>query len=96
MQALFEEVPLASWIRMCSVWMAGRSLDDGEGVSALPELWQRDLGNGGHDFRRYTDALADLVRGDLVSDEPERRGQRIGPATSSWFRQLPDGMDLAA
>lgn len=95
-QELSAEVPLAAGVRVRSLRVEGRALDDCTRLPALPSVRERDFGNGRHDVRPYADASADLVCRDLVSDEPEGRGKRIGSAAGSWGRQLSDGLDVAA
>ena len=50
----------------------------------------------GIDLRGHSKAIAPLVPGDVVRDQPEARGQCARPATHSWPGQLSDRLGLAA
>src|SRR5271163_1650545 len=47
-------------------------------------------------FSGYAHALAELVSGDVVCDQPEERRQRSGSETGSGTAELSDGVDVVA
>lgn len=61
------------WRRQC--------LDDGEGPAPMRNLSAADIVDRGNDYRGHAETVANLVRGDVVRDQPEERRKCAGPAT---------------
>ena len=78
------------------VLLRNRRLADGAGSVAMQPVSASNIGDGGDDLRGHSKAIAPLVPGDVVRDQPEARGQCARPATHSWPGQLSDRLGLAA
>ena len=65
-----------------------RLVADGGRATSLRGLSLGDLGYGGHDLRRHTDAARELVRGDLVRGQSEARRLGARAAAGVGLRQL--------
>jgi transposase-like protein len=66
-----------------SVLRGHGGMADSAGPIAVRGMPAANVGNRGNDLRRYAEAVAALVPGDVVRDEPEARGQCVGGATHS-------------
>ena len=78
-------------------WLRRRKgLDDGEEGAPLRGLSTADVAYRRHDFRGYAEAVADLVSGYVVRDQPEERRKCAGPAAPPGLGQLSDGLGLVA
>ena len=73
-----------------------KGLDDGEEGAPLRGLSTADVADRRYDSRGYAEAVADLVSGNVVRDQPEERWKCAGPATHPGLGQLSDGLGLAA
>jgi hypothetical protein len=80
---------------MSVLWFPKAALGDFAGLFALPGMPEGNLNHSRHRVRANSDALEDLVLGDVAYYEPETRSQRTWPSAGSWFGQLPDSVDLA-
>ena len=78
------------------VLLRNRRLADGAGSVAMQPVSASNIADGGDDLRGHSKAIAPLVPGDVVRDQPEARGQCTRPATHSWPGQLSDRLGLAA
>ena len=78
------------------VLLRNRRLADGAGSVAMQPVSASNIGDDGDDLRGHSKAIAPLVPGDVVRDQPEARGQCARPATHSWPGQLSDRLGLAA
>ena len=65
------------------VLLRNRRLADGAGSVAMQPVSASNIGDGGDDLRGHSKAIAPLVPGDVVRDQPEARGQCARPATHS-------------
>ena len=70
------------------VLLRNRRLADGAGSVAMQPVSASNIGDGGDDLRGHSKAIAPLVPGDVVRDQPEARGQCARPATHSG---VPEG-----
>ena len=57
------------------VLLRNRRLADGAGSVAMQPVSASNIGDGGDDLRGHSKAIAPLVPGDVVRDQPEARGQ---------------------
>ena len=71
-------VPLARWLCMPTMREDGRALDDGTRLPALSGLRSGGFGHRRHDLRGDSHFFAHLVQCDVVCDQSERWGQRLG------------------
>ena len=55
-----------------------------------------DFGDCGNDLSGQPPAFDPVVPGGVVSDQPEERSQRHGPAARFGLEELQDGLDYAA
>ena len=62
------------------VLLRNRRLADGAGSVAMQPVSASNIGDGGDDLRGHSKAIAPLVPGDVVRDQPEARGQCARPA----------------
>ena len=67
-----------------------------QGAVSLPGLQLADFGYGGNDLPPNPEAVAGVVRSNLVCDESETWSKRLGSSAGVGARQLPHGLDLAA
>src|SRR5665647_3802567 len=72
------------------------SLGHGAGVASLPGVRSADFGDGRDLVRGHALTLASVVRSALARDQPEKRGQRTGPAAGVGAGELSDGVEFAA
>ena len=86
---------MARWLRVSGLWWEQVVVHEASTL-AMRRLPASDFGDGGHDLRWHPEAVAGLVSGDVVRNEPEVWGQRSRPSASSWPWKLPDCMELAA
>jgi len=73
-----------------------KGLDDGEGCAPMRRMSTADLADRRYDSRGHAEAIADLVSGDVVRDQPEEWWKCAGPAAPPGPGQLSDGLGLAA
>lgn len=59
---------------------------------AVPRLWPWRASDSGNGLPSHAVAPAGVVPGDLVGDEPEERGERLGTPTHPGVESLRDGM----
>ena len=85
---------LAGWFSLSGLRGDG-GMDDGPGPASMRWMRSPNIADRGDDFRGDAEAVAALVPGDVVRDEPEAWGQCPGRAKDTWSWQLPDGVDLA-
>ena len=79
MPGLSRQAAVAGRVPLPDMRRAG-SLGHGAGLASLPGVRSADLGDGGDLVRGHAFALAAVVRSALACDQPEKRGQRPGPA----------------
>ncbi len=80
---------------MSTMWLQKAALGYFARLSALPEMSEGDLNHSRNRVRANSEALEDLVLGDVARYGPEARGQRTWSSACTWFGQLPDSVDLA-
>lgn len=72
------------------------SLGHGAGLASLPGVRSADFGDSGDLVRGHAFAVASVVRSALARDQPEKRGQRLGPAAGIGAGELSHGVEFAA
>lgn len=92
---LYSSASLAQRIPMSTMWFQKVALGYLARLSALPGMPEGNLNHSGNRVRANSDALEDLVLGDVTSYRPETRSQRTWSSACTWFGQLPDSVDLA-
>ena len=65
-------------------------------VVAVRGLRPPDVGDRRHDLPGHADAVGDVVPSDVVGDEPEDGGERLGVAADVGSAQLQDRLDVVA
>ena len=80
---------------MSTMWFEKAAMGDFTGLSALPGMREGNLNHSRNCLRTNSDALEDLVLGDVANYRPETRSQRTWSSACTWFGQLPDSVDLA-
>lgn len=86
---------LAGWILLPSMRLR-QELDNREGIASMRGLPATDVPHRRDDLRGYEEAVADVVSGDLVCNQPETRWQCAWASTSAGIGQLPDSVDVVA
>jgi len=66
-----------------------------EAISALPGMPEGNLNHSRNRVRANSDALEDLVLGNVANYKPKARGQCTWSSACTWFGQLSDSVDLA-
>ena len=87
MSSVLGQPPVAGWFSMSALQRSEGCLGPCHLVPVLP-LPAPDLGHGGHDFPRHTEAAGDVVSCDVVCDESEERRQRTGVAAGVGAGEL--------
>ena len=95
MSRVLGQPAMARWFSMSTVPGREGCLGSCHSIPVL-RLSAPDVGYGGHDFPRHTEAAVDVVSCDVVCDEPEEWGQCVGVAASTRAEELRDSLDLAA
>src|SRR5665811_1900542 len=80
----------------CPMCGGAGSLGHGAGFASLPGVRSADFGDGRDLVRGHALTLASVVRSALARDQPEKRGQRTGPAAGVGDGELSDGVEFAA
>ena len=80
---------------MSTMWFQEVALGYFTRLSALPGMPEGNLNHSRNRVRANSDALEDLVLGDVARYRPETRGQRTRSSACTWFGQLLDSVDLA-
>src|SRR5450759_3931790 len=96
MTRIYPAPALAGRVHMPALRVDRRAVGDVAGAVALPWLPGADVADGRDDLSGHPQAVANVVHGDVVCDQPKERRQRSGAAACSRPRQLRDGLDLAA
>src|SRR5450756_2819680 len=79
MPGLSRQAAVAGRVPLPDMQRAG-SLGHGAGLTSLPRVRSANLGDCGNLVRGHAFAVAAVVRSALARDQPEKRGQRPGPA----------------
>jgi len=80
---------------MSRMWFQKVALGDFAGLSALSGMPEGNLHHSRNRVRANSDALEDLVLGDVAHYKPKTRSQCTWSSACPWFGQLPDSVDLA-
>ena len=92
---LYFSASLAQRIPMSTMWFQKAALGYFARLSALSGMPEGNLNHSRDRVRANSNALEDLVHGDVARYRPETGGQRTWSSACTWFGQLPDSMDLA-
>ena len=86
MSGVFDATPVAKWFPLSPLRF--REGMAGAGSVGVCRVWVPDLSDGRNDFPGYADPVTDLVSRHVVGDDPEKRRQRVGTATSAGAEEL--------
>ena len=86
--------PVAGGVSVPALWGA-EGVARATTVVAVRGLRPPDVGDRRHDLPGHADAVGDVVPSDVVGDEPEDGGERLGVAADVGSAQLQDRLDVA-
>src|SRR3954468_16776231 len=75
--------PVARWISVPALRRC-EELAAPFGAPGMRQLWVSNVGHGGGDVSRHAKATGVMVSNDVVGNQPEERGQRLGSAACPW------------
>ena len=78
MPGVYPATPLAGWFRLPSLRHGRGAVDDVGWTAAVPELSWAHIVDGRHGVSGHTQAVADVVPGDVVRHQPEEGVSALG------------------